>query len=80
MANGLNDRSCKCKFCGKEFRNGRALGGHVVSCKKNPDRDNTLKKTRETLRGKYDARNPEREHTIKCPVCGKIFTIRVRDK
>jgi len=34
----VNQSGHICKFCNREFRNGNALGGHAIRCKKNPDR------------------------------------------
>lgn len=34
----------KCKFCGKEFDNGLKLGGHIVWCKSNPNRESSITK------------------------------------
>lgn len=31
-----------CKFCDKQFENGSSLGGHIVTCKMNPDRDKNV--------------------------------------
>ena len=33
-----------CKHCGMKFDDGRKLGGHSVSCKSNPNRNNWIKK------------------------------------
>ena len=33
-----------CKYCNKEFENGWKLGGHIVTCIKNPTSTETIKK------------------------------------
>lgn len=44
MSQGVSDRFkgngsfTVCKFCGKEFDDGRKLGGHVIRCKLNPNK------------------------------------------
>lgn len=41
---GFKEHPCKCKFCGKTFKNGRSLGGHVPACKQNPNKLKNRKK------------------------------------
>lgn len=41
----------KCKFCEKEYENGRSLGGHTVYCKKNPNLKNTIDKLSNAVKG-----------------------------
>jgi hypothetical protein len=41
-----------CKFCGRRFKSGVSLGGHVVYCKKNPQRELTIKKIKNSLKGR----------------------------
>lgn len=41
----------KCRFCGKTFDKGIKLGGHVVYCKSNPNRNENRRKLSESLKG-----------------------------
>jgi hypothetical protein len=44
-----------CKYCGEYFSNPQALGGHMVSCKKNPKAEERKKRISETKKGhKHD--------------------------
>lgn len=77
---GLNKHSCKCKFCGREFKNGRALGGHTVFCKKNPARQKNIKLHVDTRSERFNLENPIEKHIIECSVCKKEFVLEVRKK
>lgn len=65
-----------CKFCGKTFDSGRKLGGHVVSCKMNPN-------SKKTIENKVSTRKKNaqfNEHEIICPICGKKFILTLSKK
>ena len=78
--NGLNEHPCKCKFCGREFRNGRALGGHVVYCEKNSVRQKIIKLHVDTRLKRFNLENPIEKHTVECSVCKREFVLEVRKK
>lgn len=73
-----SDKPHICKFCGKEFKSSVSLGGHIVSCKKNPNGGIGRKKAQITVNEKFDKINPFETYTIKCLVCGSHFSIVVR--
>jgi endogenous inhibitor of DNA gyrase (YacG/DUF329 family) len=62
-----------CKYCGKQFDTGRKLGGHVVSCKMNP---NSQKYTK--AKGATKTNNVQyKDYEIICPICGKHFILNI---
>lgn len=77
---GLSERKCTCKYCGKEFRNARALGGHINGCKKNPHRESIIKTRVQTSKEHFNNRNPISKYILKCQVCGEIYTLELRKK
>lgn len=42
----------KCKYCGKEFDNGRILGGHISRCSKNPNYHLYIQKRKQNAQDK----------------------------
>ena len=61
----------KCKYCGKEFDNQRALAGHSSWCDKNPSHrsKDTLKESRKNaVSGVLKNKGKE----VACQYCGKI--------
>ena len=42
----------KCKYCNREFKSGRALGGHIIRCTKNPN-TTAAKNSGKTLSKRY---------------------------
>ena len=75
---GLSNNPCKCRYCGKEFKNGRALGGHVVCCSLNPNKKQTRDKIQATSSRNYNLRNPLEKHTLVCQACGCEFELEIR--
>lgn len=67
-----------CKFCGKSFKTGQALGGHVIFCKHNHDNHTVdfLKRKKE----KYLSDNPLNEYHLNCLICGKKYAIKEHKK
>ena len=58
----------KCKYCRKEFdyTNPRSIGGHTVTCAKNPNRDEFYKRVSKTLTRK-------RKYELCCKECNKTY-------
>lgn len=77
---GLHDNPCRCKYCGKEFKNGRALGGHVICCPLNPNKKQIRDKVQKTREEKYNIENPLEKHILVCQVCGNDFELEIRRK
>jgi len=42
----------KCKYCNKEFKSGKILGGHTIWCDKNPNRDKLKIKISKSMTGR----------------------------
>ena len=64
-----------CKYCGKSFDTGRALGSHYLHCEKNPNVKNIAKKaglTRTKNAGKH-------LFTFNCKYCGKEYSLYLTD-
>ena len=57
----------KCKYCGQEFDTKQKLGGHVTSCKKNPNYSIFIKNL-ELARNKKGSKGNE---IFICKYCGK---------
>lgn len=57
-----------CKFCGRRFESSRQLGGHMVLCKKNPKRQQTLDK-------QANKKAKKQKYWIHCEVCGQSFEV-----
>lgn len=69
-----------CKYCGKEFDSGQKLGGHMISCKYNPNIKNILDKAKNTRKNKNIEKFNIRETQLTCPVCGKKFILNLSEK
>lgn len=67
-----------CKFCGKDFNSGVGLGGHIVLCANNQNRENTIKKIRSTLDNTINENNPSVHKVLCCEICGKPYTVDTR--
>lgn len=67
-----------CRFCNKEFKSGQSLGAHIVHCSMNPNshQEEFQKRKKEN----FEKQNPLEEHILKCPICGKEYTIQIRHK
>lgn len=77
---GFKEHPCKCKFCGKTFKNGRSLGGHVPACKQNPNKLKNRKKIDNTRIKNFNQKNPFQTYSIICQNCGKVFVVNLRKK
>lgn len=62
----------KCKFCGKEFNKGQKLGGHYVTCVKNPKSVETKKKMSISSSINNPASNPKVKKKISETIKAKI--------
>lgn len=65
-----------CKFCNKEFNSGQSLGAHIIHCSKNPNsyqKDFYLRK-----KENFEKNNPLKEYKLICLVCGKEYTLQIR--
>jgi len=58
----------KCKYCGKEFSNPKAIGGHTVCCEKNP-------KSKDRIIKIAKSRTKKRKYELRCKRCEKKYTI-----
>lgn len=72
----MEEKKHICKYCGQEFEEGRQLGSHYLTCKKNPKYDE-LNKKRSSGRTKNAG---VKERTLICEVCGSSYTIVVSDR
>ena len=66
-----------CKHCGKEFESPRQLGGHIVSCKQNPNK--RTKEFNKTLGIKNHERANYKIYTFVCEVCGKEYQLELSE-
>lgn len=64
-----------CKYCGKEFKTSRQLGGHVSRCKENPNYNRTIRKINET---KHKSLNFT-ERVLICKYCGREYKLLLSD-
>ena len=39
-----------CKYCGKEFESGQKLGGHLIRCNQNPNKDKNIQANKNAIR------------------------------
>lgn len=62
-----------CKFCGKEYENGKKLGGHISSCKQNPNLISKIKKIQNTVK------NKKHIYTLKCEICGNEYKLELTE-
>ena len=66
-----------CKYCGKEFEGSRQLGGHVVSCKQNPNK--RTKEFYKKLGEKTHERANFKTYNFVCEVCGKEYQLKLSE-
>ena len=66
-----------CKHCGKKFESPRQLGGHIVSCKQNPNK--RTKEFNKILRIKNHERANYKIYTFVCEVCGKEYQLELSE-
>lgn len=67
-----------CKYCGREFSSGVALGGHTGSCIKNPTRHIKISKTNKNWEGKKHSEETKKkisEAMIKAQKEGRAWNI-----
>lgn len=66
-----------CKYCGKEFDNGKKLGGHIVYCNNNPNKRTKefSKKVGQHFREKANYK----VYTFVCEVCGKEYQLELSE-
>lgn len=62
-----------CKYCGKEFDNGRQVAGHQNSCKKNPNRKKFLNNLSE--RKKHE----KKKYQFECETCGFEYKLELTE-
>lgn len=62
----------ECKYCGEiiEYEKFQQLAGHAVNCKKNPRREEIIKRRQERV-----LNNVKREYTFNCITCGKEYKL-----
>lgn len=60
-----------CKHCGKEFDDKYKLGGHVTTCKANPNYNNNLNNLAEGRLIKHEQKIKEKKEYF-CKFCGKV--------
>ena len=76
---GLNcNHICKCKFCGREFKNGRSLGGHTITCKMNPNRQKTIENSVRKEKENKDKKDPKSIYKLTCSCCGNDYELELR--
>lgn len=62
-----------CKYCGKEFKSGKQLGGHTSRCKLNPNFKQTTAKV-----GNSKTKSAEiTEYKINCCICNKEYVVKI---
>ena len=80
---------CKCKYCDKEFETTRKMISHLRHCKLNPNYEKNLelqlkaaKKTAESLKesSKNNPANQTNEYYFRCEVCGKEYTLHLKER
>ena len=61
----MEEKTFICKYCGKEFDKKEKLGGHIIWCKKNPNRSgiSNFKNVNSNFNKKQD--------DLFCKYCGK---------
>lgn len=60
----------KCKYCGKEFEKSSQLGGHIIWCKKNPNRSRKSNFNNKKYKNGIRPQNVIR-YDLFCQYCGK---------
>lgn len=66
-----------CEYCGKEYKNGQSLGGHIILCKKNPN--NYIETFKEKKAHLNQKRNPLKKYLLKCEMCEKEYEIELHE-
>ena len=59
----------KCLYCEREFKNGQSYGGHIRTCKFNPNLDSIKKKVSEKLKGDN---NPAKRKNVREKISNTI--------
>ena len=79
---------CKCKYCDKEFETTRKMISHLRHCKLNPNYEknielqlNAAKKAAKSRKesSKNNPANQINEYYFKCEVCGKEYTLHLKE-
>lgn len=65
-----------CKYCGKSFDSGRALGSHYLHCNKNPNITEMIEKRANTKRERFG----KHLMILYCKNCGKEYQLYISDR
>lgn len=75
------DNEKQCKYCNKIFNNvvGRVFSNHVRWCKKNPQRQESIKNLTPAILKYYDSTlGAVEDFQVSCFICNKTFTVQER--
>ena len=71
-------KSYTCKYCNKQWNTNQARNGHQSRCVLNPKRNQTIKKTSQTLKGRASTNKVDKIiYSIQCAKCGKKFQLQL---
>ena len=77
MNNEVNNKHI-CKYCGKVCKSGISLGGHIVSCKLNPNSRYNTDDFKNKITELAEKKNPKNEYDLICEYCGKHYTLYIK--
>lgn len=67
-----------CKYCNKQWNTNQARNGHQNRCMLNPKRNQTIKKTSQTLKNRASTNKVDKMiYRIQCAKCGKKFQLQL---